>query len=377
MLALHHSRTLTSLLLLMAIGPSATAAVPVSRLSVVTRPGQVFLRWSESPTPAGTTFNVYVSARPITDVAAARRVAHHIEPHSVRDWWEDPASFTKGAPAGTPVGWLISPGTPRLNPNDGLFVYTVDEKQRQPFYLAVTSSEATGKEQPEIVAGSNSLSEAVNWVPGNFEPIWQRPGPMPKPGGRTGKALSLSLHGKGGIVKEMEYLAFGDETMGWRPGLPFKFSVRIEGNEVVIRPTDRTWINRPHSEAGDGGMPAIWTFWYGYNSKIYDRQEMSSGVPTNYTERRLMWILNWVQQYYQTDPNRWYCSGSSMGGCGTISFGLRRPEFLRGYTRSFRSSASPTTGRGRSAPGVSNLAVGPVTSRPICKPATERPCWTG
>jgi predicted esterase len=75
-------------------------------------------------------------------------------------------------------------------------------------------------------------------------------------------------------------------------------------------------------------MPAIWSFWYGYNSKIYDRQEMSSGVPTNYSEQRLMWILNWVQKNYQIDPNRWYCSGSSMGGCGTVSFGLRRPELF-------------------------------------------------
>jgi pimeloyl-ACP methyl ester carboxylesterase len=57
---------------------------------------------------------------------------------------------------------------------------------------------------------------------------------------------------------------------------------------------------------------------------------MSSGVPKNYTEHRLMWILNWVRRYYQPDPNRWYCSGSSMGGCGTISFGLRRPELFAG-----------------------------------------------
>jgi len=138
----------------------------------------------------------------------------------------------------------------------------------------------------------------------------------------------LNLHAKGGVVANSEYLLFGDETMGWREGLPFKFSVRIESGTVVVRPTDRAWINRPHDEARDGGMPAIWTFWYGYNSNIFDRSLMGSGVPTNYTEHRNLWILSWVRGQYQPDPNRWFCSGSSMGGCGTISFGLRHPELF-------------------------------------------------
>ena len=74
-----------------------------------------------------------------------------------------------------------------------------------------------------------------------------------------------------------------------------------------VRPTDRVWVNRPHLEAGDGGMPAIWTFWYGYNSRIYDRREMASGVPTNFTERRNLWILDWVRNYYQPDAAQWSC----------------------------------------------------------------------
>ncbi|MBM4045162.1 MAG: hypothetical protein FJ279_08610, partial [Planctomycetes bacterium] len=86
------------------------------------------------------------------------------------------------------------------------------------------------------------------------------------------------------------------------------------------------WINR----AGESGACAVWTFWYGYSSKIYDRKLMAEGAPTNYTERRNLWILNWVRKHYEPDANRWYCSGSSMGGCGTISFGLRHPELFAG-----------------------------------------------
>jgi pimeloyl-ACP methyl ester carboxylesterase len=51
-------------------------------------------------------------------------------------------------------------------------------------------------------------------------------------------------------------------------------------------------------------------------------------VPTNYTERRNLWILKWVREHYQPDPNRWHCSGGSMGGCGTMSFAFRHPELF-------------------------------------------------
>jgi pimeloyl-ACP methyl ester carboxylesterase len=61
---------------------------------------------------------------------------------------------------------------------------------------------------------------------------------------------------------------------------------------------------------------------------IHDPKRMGQGVPTNYTERRVLWILDWVRRTCQPDPNRWYCSGSSMGGCGSISFALRHPEMF-------------------------------------------------
>ncbi len=306
----------------------AVAAVPVSELKAVERDGQIFLTWKEAATPDRTTFNVYLANAPISDLAKAERIGHHVEQHSARDWWEDPASFTKGATPGKPVGWRLEPGAERLAPEGGLFVHTVAGEAHGPFFFAVTSSDAEGLEDATLAPGANALTTGVEAGPGPLRPIWQRDGEPPAGGAGQGKPLWLNLHAKGGVVANSEYLLFGDASMGWREGLPFKFSVRLESDTVVVRPTDRVWINRPHEEARDGGMPAIWTFWYGYNSHIYDRGLMSTGVPTNYTERRNLWILKWVSGQYQPDPNRWYCSGSSMGGCGTISFGLRHPELF-------------------------------------------------
>lgn len=307
---------------------TAQGAGPVSELKATARDGQVFLTWKEGETPEGATFNVYLAGIPIADVAKATRVAHHIERHSARDWWEDPASFKKDVKSGEPVGFCIQNGSDRLNPADGLYVHTVGKGTSCRLFFAVTCSDAAGKENTQVIAGGNSLHDGVAAEAMDIQPIWQGKGAPTAPGAGKGKGLWLNLHAKGGVVGGMEYLVFGDETMGWREGLPFKFSVRIEADKVVVRPTDRVWINRPHNEAGDGGTPAIWTFWFGYNSKIFDRKLMVEGVPTNYTERRNLWILDWVRRHYQPDTNRWYCSGSSMGGCGTISFGWRHPELF-------------------------------------------------
>ena len=300
----------------------------ISELKAISRNGQVFLTWNEAETPEGTTFNVYVADKSIRNLVNARYAGHHIERHSARDWWLDKASFTKDTPADKPVGFLIESGGQRLDPLCGLFVYTLQKTEKKKLYFAVTCTDAKGKEERQIVIGTNSLKQGIRITPGPIQPIWQREGQPPEPGSGKGKALLLSLHGKSSVVPDMEYLVFGDESMGWRAGLPIKFSVRIQDGEVVIRPTDRVWINRPHLEAGDGGAPAIWTFWYGYNSLIYDRNLMSKGVPANYTEQILLWILGWVSEYYQPDPNRWYCTGSSMGGCGTISFGMHHQELF-------------------------------------------------
>lgn len=309
-------------------------AGPVTGIQAEARDGQVFVTWAEGETPPGTTFNVYVAGQPVTDLVRAREVGHHVEPHSARDWWEDPASFSQKQAAGAPVGFLLRPGGQRLAPRGGLFVHTPGKALPEDLYFAVTSTSPGGEEDRRLWPGDNVLIRPVKTVPGALRPIWQGTAPEPGRGAGRGLGLALNLHAKGGVVADMEYLVFGDESMGWREGLPFKFSVRIAGGEVVVAPTDRVWINRPHQEAADSGVPAIWTFWYGYNSNIFDRRLMAEGVPTNYTERRNLWILAWVHGYYGPDGGRGCCSGSSMGGCGTVSFGLRHPEWFAGlYAR--------------------------------------------
>jgi hypothetical protein len=64
----------------------------VKNLQALCRNGQVFLTCDELETPEGTTFNVYMSNQPLTGktIRPTHRIAHHIERHSARDWWQDP-----------------------------------------------------------------------------------------------------------------------------------------------------------------------------------------------------------------------------------------------------------------------------------------------
>lgn len=330
------------LIALLATGTALQAAPAISHLAAEYHDGQVFLTWNETPGLQGTLV-VRISDQPITgaNIGQATVVAQGLNPGSAYDWWLNPETYgnpvavdpaTGQKPPYPHEGFIIKPGE-KLNVDSGLHVHTVAADEAGARYYAVTTKDAAGVENLEVVAGQNSLAQPVNQQAAVVEPVWQGTG-TPDVAAGKGLPLHLVLHAKTGRGG-MQYLAFGDKSLGWREGLPFKFGVEVKGGAVIVSPTDRTWIGRMFPEGKDGCQkltPAIHSFWYGYNSNINDPAKMADGVATNYTERRLLWIIDWVKRTYQTDPNRSYCTGSSMGGCGTISFGFRHPEIFAACT---------------------------------------------
>jgi hypothetical protein len=317
--------TLLTFLALPSLALASDPAAMISGITATPRGGQIFLTWQEADTPPGATFSVYRHDRPIVDLGVATRIAWRIEPHSARDWWADPASFDVKKPSAAPVGYRLDAGA-RLDPSHGLFVYTVEPGDPTHLYFAVTLTGADGHESRDLTSGN--ATAAIEAQPGPILAFWQHDTDEPPPGAGKDRALWMRLHGRGSVVPNMEYLAFGDRHLGWRPGLAFKFSVTLDDQTVFIQPTDRTWVGPARAPSTNARAPAIWTFWYGYNSRIDDPDAMATGVPTNYTERRLLWILDFVGRRYQPDRNRFYLSGSSMGGCGTLSFGFRHPDLF-------------------------------------------------
>lgn len=320
---------------------SAQAEPVVSGLQARYRVGQVFLTWQEAAVPDGSTFNVYLSRQPIADAASLGRadlVCRWIEPHSAEDWTRDKGNYGKGRPKDPktgkapeplePVGYIIEPGGERLDPESGLHVHTVRPAEEGRAYYAVTAV-IDGQEDRTVIPGANALAAPVAQSCAPVEPIWQGADAAPAAGSGEGRPLLVSLHAKGNRAA-CSYIVFGDATHAWREGIPFMFDVSVAGDRVALYPSNTMYVGRSFNKgiAAANKVRGIWTFWYGCSDRIPEPESIAEGTPTNYSERRLLYEIAWVKQYLGTDPQRTYCMGSSMGGCGTMSFAFRHPEIF-------------------------------------------------
>ena len=298
----------------------------VSGLHAEFRNGQVFLIWNEA---AGNNsdLRVYISKEPINarNLSSAQLLTDQLEPHSANDWYDDTAECWRAK--GPAHGWIIEAGRAPLDRSNGLFVHTVSPRDPSRAYFAVLGA---GENPANLRSGINSLKNPVSISTGNIQAIWQSTGSQPV---ANGKPLMIFLHShEGRPAGELTQLFFGDSSMGWREGLPFKFKVSIRADAVLLEPFDRVWINRRMSgdeaKANNGMYDTLYheieSWWYGTNSKINDPVAVSTGTPTNYTERWLLWALDWVQQHYGTDPEKVYAFGASMG-TGVLRLVLRNP----------------------------------------------------
>ena len=137
-------------------------------------------------------------------------------------------------------------------------------------------------------------SVAIQGAPAFPEPFQLQDAPASN--SAAGGSLTLDLHGRGGGTdadNQANFLLFGDSLQGWREGLARKFVVENDGGNIVIKPLDRMWINRPLLYSWDvrDHVPAINTWWYGCNDHIHDPQGVTNGVVVNYTEEHLLYLV--------------------------------------------------------------------------------------
>lgn len=292
------------------------------------RNGQVFLLWNQ-PKNDTHNFDVYISDEPITynNFHKAEKIGFNIEPYSANDWFDDPTLCPLAT--GPKHGWITQAGSNPIDPNKGLFVHIVTSNDPCWSYFAVISDSQTAA---DLKTGQNSLAEPIEVSVSPIQAIWQLSTRQPT---ATGKPLGIYLHSHtsrpGG---QLTHLVFGDSSMGWRGGLPFKFKVSILPDIVLIEPYDRVWINRKLTDSEtyeeyNCMYKNIESWWFGTNDKIYDPNLRLTGSPTNYTENLLLWMIDWVQNTYQTDPNKVYAFGASMG-TGVQRLALQNPQRFAG-----------------------------------------------
>jgi len=296
----------------------------VSNIAAVCRSGQVFVTWGENAENTSD-LKVYMSDQPITaaTIASTTLLTDRHKAHSANDWFEDSEECPKAS--GPIRGWIIEEGAPPLARKGGLFVHTVTASDPANLYFAVLGDSQDGS---DLQSDLNSTAASVAVATAPIEAIWQSTGTSPT---ASGKPLAILLHSHQGRPSgSLTHLVFGDASMGWQEGLPIKFKVSVLSNMVVLEPYDRVWINRRlgASEtyiAYNTLYKNIESWHYGMNDKIYDPVLRLTGTPANYTERIMLWMLDWVQAQYQTDPQKVYAFGASMG-TGVQRLVMKNPE---------------------------------------------------
>ncbi len=309
--------------------------VVVTGIRAEHRHGQTFVTWkdaAEGQAGARFRYTLYRSSRPITEdtLAQARVAATGILHNSAKLFGSDFSPRDRLDP-GKPTAILEEGGTP-LPLWSGVAVHTTREEGAA--YYAVAATDEKLARLSGVVPGESATVTAVDERVAPIQPIKLRSqrrassGAAAAGGEPPGLPLVLRLHaseGEGGGANPNGdyYLYFATTEMGWRDGLPGVFSVLTRKGQAG------TWLELFTRDAihHPTGRRAMETVWFGYLS-VPAGARPSEARAYPFTERRLLWLLEWVAARYQIDRNRVYLTGQSMGGWGSMTFGLRQPDLF-------------------------------------------------
>lgn len=326
-----------SLVLVLAMASAARAAdLDITAIQAVHRHGQTFVTWKDvAEGEAGTSFrySLYRAEQPITadSLDRAELCYHGVLNNSAKLFGHAFNQKDRLDPA-KPYAVLEEGGKP-LPPWSGLAVRTIPKPATS--YYAVVATDDKLKPVSSIVPGKSATTTPVAEKPAPIQPIKlydsrERKSYVAQTSitGQKNLPLSVALHGSqgtGGPAGEWGdyYLYFGTPDMGYRDGLPGVFTVQEnrdkKGNSLLLRPRDA--IEHP------SGRSAFETMWLGYYCVPHGVSHKEPRVYP-FTEKRLLWMIDWSVKRYGADPQRVSMGGSSMGGLGSINVGFRHPELF-------------------------------------------------
>lgn len=314
-------------------GGVATWASPDGKTHVEHRDGQTFVRWEDDAkgqAGAGTRYRVYRSDTPIGEsLLGATMVADGILANSAILFgygFSPAARLDGGAPM---MAW--GPDAASLPPFSGVWAGTPTRGGCA--YYAVVSTDDRGVVLRGVQGRTNPLPihEGVSTP----KPILvldskERMGPYTSNTSITGTPnlpLHVALHasnGLGGPAGDYGdyYAYFATRDMGYQEGLGGAFTVdETRGPSASLTLRHRDALMDPNGRQG------FETSWFGYVTKpLWASHTDARAYP--FTERRLLWSLDWVLAQYRVDRDRVTCGGGSMGAWGSTSFCFRHPEIF-------------------------------------------------
>ena len=339
--------------MVMAVALSASVALAdqVSHLTVARHPGQTFLTWT-CPPGTGWVYRVYASPLPIL---RSNDLYHAVMVGVVVDstWYDRRLSTLLGTPCAYRIDSLAAP----LDPSQALFVRTIATNGYTCYAVTAQAGPFSGEDMT-IVPGGNSLTRPLIERVAAPAPVFQR-----VLTNRSTQPLIYTLW-----TSDVETPAF--PAMSNVPSIPFDCAA------IPAPASNGSLLINMHARSGNflqgiygTGMPNeavlslddpinnsdMNSFWYGYHegydTQADDNTPPSEGTVHDYTLRRVIWTLVWMEQKFPVDNTRVYAYGFSMGGIGSALLAMRRPDLIAGimtiaakFDFSFLNDPNPANG---------------------------------
>ncbi len=319
---------LASLVAALLLIPDSAHAATVTGIRAEHREGQTFVTWDELP---GDTWVYHVLSAniPISDAISLENAVELAVVGSGSAIDDRISSLL-----GQTLTYRIQETEPPLPATRGLFVNTPTIGALT-YYAVFAERVGFGNPDRTIVAGQNSTVSPLLEQVARPRPIWQRRLTSP-PGEdyvlwttQTGTSLfpaMCNLPGRAfhvGLIKGAKNGALVLHGHG-RGGNFF--------NSFVGTGTPGEWVLSIDDYLPTGDFSS---FYFGYEAN-YDLEQplnfprVDGGMVVDYTEQRVMFLLDWANRTMPHDPNRVYAMGVSMGGSFAFFLAWHHPDLIAG-----------------------------------------------
>lgn len=335
------------------------------------RDGQVWVVW-EAGFPAPDYYSVYAGTSAFTDVKNGFRLGklHKFEYGVValKEQLDTSATPRIPGPAGT--------GKYQLQSNEALFVFTPHQLGAL-FFAVVADNDST------VTAGQNITASAVqfgyNPVNDPVECHLQATFPSPFATGYICQAYLMWVDGRQAQWDNRpDFPVMANAAKNGAPHLflisapitldttkPFALTVWLHGGggtarqslagsrkEVGLDPKDGLLLAHDDNMIGIRGInpPSLenptWHFGWrkNYDPFTSDNLPTSTDTIVNYTQRRYIWIDEWLMSRFNIDPHRIHIVGHSMGSAGTTALAKCYPAHYASVTIFNNGFGGPLSG---------------------------------
>lgn len=326
---------------------AAKAASPVpavTGLRVRHRAGQTFLTWKEIDPPpvpgdVGTRawrerlavlsharrevrYRVWRAEVPIT--AATIHRAALVDEVAPQSGWNDGFHGTSPKDEAPVFRYVVDEGEGPVAP--GVAVYAHNPASPGRAWYAV-SARVDGQEDFSTLGPGNSTSEEVVEVVGPGEPVLQR---VERPASFS-YVDGPTLH---------YFTRWEAPPRANRASKPHDYLVALPPKRLDPAPVGLHlhcwggsleggygwWYNAAQGAVLISTNQIPYDWWTGYHECAGTWRPWSEGVVRDYTQTRVMAFLDWASKRWRLDLARTFTAGSSMGGSGSPSLGLRRAD---------------------------------------------------